>query len=257
MGVNSAAVAVLLAEWGLTPSLVLMADTGDEHPETYEYIPVMDAFLAKHGMPAVQVVRKRSKYRSLEHNCLATDSLPSKAYGGSSCSEKWKIEPQRHYCQHWGPARRCWKMGGKVLKVIGYDDGDRDRERYALSLKHQERDARYDYWFPLREARLDREACKAVIRNAGLPVPPKSSCFYCPAKKYDEVRQMKDRHPDLVERAVWMEVNAAQGKHGLRTVRGLGRNWSWTERLANTSPRFAMSHEDELQVLEDHSGRKP
>lgn len=254
IGVNSAAVACLLAEWGVKVDLCLFADTGGEWPETIQYIPVMNEFLEKHGMPPVRVVKKKSKYESLYANCLGTDTLPSKAYGGSSCSAKWKISPQDVFCNHWQAARHCWKQGHKVIKIIGYDYGDRDHDRYAASVNKV--DGKYVYWCPLREAKLDREACKAVIRNAGLPVPRKSSCFFCPAAKMPEVRELARTHPDMLEDAVTLEVNAAQGKHGLSSTRGLGRGWSWLERMAEVSPGFAARHEDELELYAGHRARR-
>src|SRR3546814_18408028 len=44
--------------------------------------------------------------------------------------------------------------------------------------------------YPLREWGWDRAACIARIEEAGLPVPPKSSCFICGALKPDEVRAL-------------------------------------------------------------------
>jgi len=38
----------------------------------------------------------------------------------------------------------------------------------------------FSYWYPLMEWGLDREKCKQIIANAGLPVPVKSACWFCP-----------------------------------------------------------------------------
>ena len=56
------------------------------------------------------------------------------------------------------------------------------------------------------------------IAKAGLPVPPKSSCFFCPAMKPAEVRQLS---PALLRRIVLLEARAAPR---LRTIAGLWRN---------------------------------
>jgi hypothetical protein len=63
-----------------------------------------------------------------------------------------------------------------------------------------------------------------VIADAGLPVPIKSACFYCPASKKAEVICLRDHHPDLLERALAIERNA-QAK--LTSVKGLGRSYAW------------------------------
>ncbi len=61
----------------------------------------------------------------------------------------------------------------------------------------------------------------------GLPVPPKSACWHCPGSKLGEVLDLKRDHPDLYARAVAIEDRARDGKHGLDTVKGLGRTWAW------------------------------
>ncbi|MFF5675091.1 hypothetical protein ACFY8S_34145 [Streptomyces hygroscopicus] len=39
--------------------------------------------------------------------------------------------------------------------------------------------------YPLLDLRLRRDDCERVITEAGLPVPPKSSCFFCPFRTVD------------------------------------------------------------------------
>jgi hypothetical protein len=75
---------------------------------------------------------------------------------------------------------------------------------------------------------FDREACKRIIAAAGLPVPPKSSCFFCPASKKHEIDWLEQNHLDLLERALAIERNA-QAK--LTSVKGLGRSFSWESYL--------------------------
>jgi hypothetical protein len=166
----------------------------------------------------------RAAYHTLEGQCLHTGTLPSLAYGGRSCALKYKREPQDRFVRAWPPAIACWRQGGKVLKAIGYDAGPADsrRHRYAA-------DQEYWYWYPLAQWGYDRERCQAVIRAAGLPVPAKSSCFFCPASKKLEIVWLRQRHPDLLARALAIEGNA---RPKLTSVKGLGRSFSWEEYLA-------------------------
>lgn len=76
---------------------------------------------------------------------------------------------------------------------------------------------------------MDRAACEAAIRAAGLPVPPKSACYFCPASKKPEILALRDRHPRLAARALALEANA---KPNLTSVRGLGRSFAWPDFLA-------------------------
>jgi hypothetical protein len=112
-----------------------------------------------------------------------------------------------------------------VVKAIGFDAGPGDSRRYRLP-----EDDQYLYWYPLVGWGLDRERCKKIITQAGLPVPIKSACFYCPASKKQEIVWLQENHPELLERALAIERNA-QAK--LTSVKGLGRSFSWEEYLSN------------------------
>lgn len=238
LGVNSTAMLVEFIRRRIRPHLILFADTGGEKPETYAYLDVIRPFLATAGFPDVITVRyqpKRAAYATLESQCLHTRTLPSLAYGGRSCSLKYKRQPQDRYVANWTPAQQCWRRGKKVLKAIGFDASSGDRRR-ANHAGHFD-DPLYEFWYPLIDWRLDRARCMETIAAAGLPIPLKSSCFYCPAMKKEEVVWLQEHHPELLERALRIE---RQAQPGLRTVKGLGRSFSWAEFVAriNNLPLF-------------------
>lgn len=72
---------------------------------------------------------------------------------------------------------------------------------------------RYEVRYPLREWGWDRDRCGRVIASAGLPIPPKSACFFCPAMKKLEIERMRVEEPDLYALAVHMERTYRQGRH--------------------------------------------
>lgn len=208
-GVDSTAMLVGMHRLGIRPDLILFADTGGEKPETYAYIrSVVQPWLVSVGFPPVITVRYlpvRVQYMTLEGNCLDNKTLPSLAFGYKKCSLKWKRQPQDKYCNSWAPARQCWSFGGRVIKAIGYDAGPADSRR----AHHIGDDDKYSYWYPLRDWGWDREQCKRQIAAEGLLVPMKSSCFFCPASKPEEIDWLVQHHPNLAERIVAMEANAA------------------------------------------------
>ena len=59
----------------------------------------------------------------------------------------------------------------------------------------------------------DRNRCIQEIRDAGLPLPGKSSCFFCPSMKRREIRTLYHRYPDLLARALAIEDGTAQSPH--------------------------------------------
>ena len=89
-------------------------------------------------------------------------------------------------------------------------------------------DRKYSKWYPLMEWGWTRDDCIRQIEAAGLPQPGKSSCFFCPSMKPDEITALREQHPDLFRRALALEDNA---RKNLKTVKGLGRNYSWRERF--------------------------
>jgi len=130
-----------------------------------------------------------------------------------------------------------------VVKAIGLDSGEGHRLTWQRSQKTQEKpvsreqwlDQNYfAYWYPLMEWGFDREHCKQIILQAGLPVPIKSACFFCPASKKPEIAWLQVNHPELLNRALEIERNA-QAK--LTSIKGLGRSFSWTSHLAKQEPQ--------------------
>lgn len=120
---------------------------------------------------------------------------------------------------------KVWAAGKRVVKFIGYDAGEGYRSDKVLL--GDLADPKYSKWYPLMEWGWDRAACMQAIENAGLPQPGKSSCFFCPSMRAEEIIHLRDHHPDLFRRAIALEDNA---RPNLKTVQGLGRNYSWKER---------------------------
>jgi 3'-phosphoadenosine 5'-phosphosulfate sulfotransferase (PAPS reductase)/FAD synthetase len=127
LGVDSTAMLIEFARLGLRPDLILFADTGGEKPETYAYLRVIRPFLARVGFPDVVVVRyqpKRAAYHTLEEQCLHTGTLPSLAYGGKSCSLKYKRRPQDKYILGHYPPDELLRCGQRVVRAIGFEAGE-------------------------------------------------------------------------------------------------------------------------------------
>lgn len=223
-GVNSTALLCGWIERGLRPvNLVMFSDTGGERPETYSYVAEVSAWLTSRGYPAIVTVRKVDKsgaVETLEQNCIEHEMLPSLAYGFKKCSHKFKLQPQEKYANHYAPARAAWESGSRVVKLIGYDADEPHR-----ALGHDS-DAKYWYRYPLIEWSWGRADCVQAIQRAGLNIPSKSACFFCPSNTVQEIRTLEREHPDLLTRALELE---ALGLQNTRTVQGLGRRFAWRD----------------------------
>ena len=192
----------------------------------------------------VEYTEKNGQRLTLERECLRSASLPSIAYGHKKCSLKHKVAPQEKFCAHYPPCQEVWDRGEKAVKLIGYDAGEEKRRLGALP--HDLADRRYQKEYPLMEWGWDRNRCIQEIRNAGLPLPGKSSCFFCPSMKRREIRTLYHRYPDLLERALAIEDRA---RPNLLTVRGLGRNYAWRDFIEADQAQLAIPEvfaEDDL-----------
>lgn len=219
-GLNSVGVALLYMELGIKISLRMFANPGAEWPETYEHVDYMDEWLTERT--GVGITHVREPRFTLESDCLSHQTMPSIVLGMRSCSDKFKIRPQNRFMRQWSEAQAEWKAGRKITKLVGFDVDEAHR------IKDYD-DTRYEVRYPLVEAGWSREDCEAACIRHGIPVPRKSSCFFCPEMQWQEIKELKESHPELLERALAMEA----GNTKMLTAKGLARTISWKEALVH------------------------
>lgn len=229
-GTNSTAILILLKRKGLRPTLIMFADTGDENPHTYKHLDVMQAWCRTNGFPEITVVRNQLpqgiKDGSLYGECLRLGTLPAKVFGGSSCSVKWKVEPQNKYLKKW----MAENGASYVRHLIGFDADEIHRSQKAGTLAGAAARADTESTeYPLIEAGWGRDECVQAIDEEGLPRPGKSACFMCPSSRKPEVVALSKKYPVLYMKAVALERRAlaGEGQAPAAQVKGLGRHWNW------------------------------
>jgi len=215
-GTNSTAVTVGLWERKIRPDYIVFADTGGEKPWTYQYLDIFNSWLKKVDFPELVIVKgeqpRQIEDGTLENELLRLNCLPSKAFGYSTCSHKWKIGPQNSWAKKQGFI--------DPIKLIGFDFDEPDRADRAKTEKGWVKK------FPLIDWFWSRGDCVAAIERAGLLNPGKSSCFFCPSSKKHEILALPK---DLLERALEIERRGLCKNNGeaCKKVKGLGRNFSW------------------------------
>ncbi len=226
-----------LVHRGMPVDLIMFSDTGGERPETYSYTVGFSMWLQSRGYPAITVVfytDRAGNFVKLEDDCLRKGVLPSLAYGRKGCSLKWKRDPQHKHLNNWAKAREAWAQDLPLIRYIGFDA---DEERRTFGSRYRDTAGRHDYQYPLIKWGWGRWECGEVIKRAGLPLPPKSSCFFCPASTIKEVRLLRIEKPELYRRSLDME-SRAQAQGDLMSVKGLGRRWAWLDIDANDCAQF-------------------
>lgn len=216
-GVNSTAMLIGMVERGEHCDLILFADTGGEKPHTYEHVERFSKWLKFVGMP--EIVTVRSPNTTLEADVLKRHTLPSIAFGFKTCSQRFKREPCEKYLNG---------IGAKdVQMLIGFDADEPHRAKPFPGNR-----------YPLLEWDWGRDECVEACRRIQM-VPGKSACFFCPSSKKWEILELQRRYPDLAARSVAMEANA-----DLTSIKGLGRDFSWTQLLAFDKAQIKMFVED-------------
>lgn len=224
-GVNSIAMLIGMHERGERPDAIVFSDTRGEKPATYHYLKqILPPWLARVGFPSLVTVcradfgRGATGDKSLEDECLRLGTHPSRAYGFSTCADKWKIDPFKWWAQTWPLAVEAWARGESIVRAIGFEVGEERRVG-------PDGDKGFTKVYPLLEWGWDHDACVAAITRAGLPVPVKSACYYCPSSTKREILDLNERHPKLMARALALEKRA--NDTGRWKVAGLGRRFAW------------------------------
>lgn len=237
-GTDSTALLVGLYQHHISLELILFADPGAEQPHTYAFLDTMERWLVKYDMsPITRIwyIDQSGQRLILEQECLRSGSLPSIAYGYKKCSQEHKMQPREKFCRHHELCRTVWVRKERVVKFISYDAGEEDRRTKVAD--RDKADALYQKEYPLMEWGWNRERCICEMQDAGLPLPGKSSCFFCPSTKRWEIRTLYHQYPDLLERVLKLEENALPNLH---IVRGLGRDFAWRDLIRADENQLAI-----------------
>lgn len=209
-GTNSTAMLIQMVLRGERCDGIVFADTGGERPETYAHVAEFSEWLRQRGYPEITTVQNDGMHGTLEAECMTNHRLPSAVFGFASCSDKYKRRP----FTKWLKAQR---LDDSVTVCIGFDADEPQRAERSAG-----KDDPYEKRYPLIEWDMGRDECVDTIRKAGVTVPGKSACFFCPNSKKHEILKLREEHPELLRRALAIEDNAET-----TAMKGLGRAWSW------------------------------
>jgi hypothetical protein len=210
-GVQSNAVLVLQAQGKLPRpyDVFLFAHVGEraESAATLRYIQDhARPFAERHGIRLVEVAKtdRHGQPVDLYDYVMAAQRdfpLPLRmahnaAPGNRSCTWRWKIQP----------VDRWIKAAGYTHATLGL----------GISLDEAARRMRDTDWhngpgfqrrreYPLVELRLRRTDCHRVVTDAGLPDPPKSSCWFCPLRSRNHWTRLLRTNPAGFWRVVYLE----------------------------------------------------
>ena len=196
--------------------LALHSNTTWEREETYEFIETWTPWLEDRGVSVVTV----SDYEQARQVASGEPDIPAftkvsgnivhipahliqNENGGKmpplhttyptgkksgmlrrQCTHRWKIWPMRKYLRQMLDERGLSKQAGVVEQWLGItvDEIHRAKDSDVKWINHR---------FPLLEKRMTRQDCIIWLQNHNLPVPPKSSCVFCPYHTRQTFAEMK------------------------------------------------------------------
>lgn len=237
-GVQSTAALALAKQGRIDFRTFLFSNVGDdsEHPATLRYVrEIAMPFAAASGIELHELRRvKRDGTAETLYGRLTKEgsrSLPipvrmsNGAPGTRSCTADFKIKVIGKWLKAHGarppkPCRLHAKDGsGLLLDCRDCDQGNpatvgvgiSTDEIHRINARKNEPYERLAYplvGLPSSEdtgLRLRRSDCEQIIRDEGLPVPPKSACYFCPFHRPETWHQQRRGEPELFAKSVALE----------------------------------------------------
>ena len=161
---------ILLKNQGIEFEAVF-TDHGGDYPETYEYVNMIQG-----KRYPITILNCKIYELDLYDYSYKYKILPSRWQRW--CTDKFKLTPLYEYFE-----KHC-------VVYIGMDAGEPKRAKPS-------RDSDIYNEFPLIVEGLDRKGCEDYIKKAGLPVPRKSGCYFCPFQSVKNFTTLRDSEPEL------------------------------------------------------------
>lgn len=224
-GVQSTGLLVLAAQGKIDFKTFLFCNVGDdsENPDTITYVNEVAIPYAKdHGIEIIELqkVLRSGETDTLYKHLTKTNSksieipvrMSNGAPGNRSCTADFKVlVVDKWLRQHGGKIEQA-----QVGLGISLDEFQRVKPNMdPATMKWKEN------VFPLIDLRMDRQQCMNVIQSAGLPVPPKSSCYFCPFHRMEVWQEMRQKQPDLF----WKAANLEETLNERRASLGKDKVW--------------------------------
>ncbi|GFH74079.1 phosphoadenosine phosphosulfate reductase [Streptomyces diastaticus subsp. diastaticus] len=248
-GVQSTALLVLAARREIDFRTFLFANVGDdsEHPATLAYVrEIAIPYAMRAGLDIHELKRRRrdgaSETLMQRLNRPDTRSIPipvrmaNGAPGRRNCTADFKIKVVGRWLREHGATAEEPAAVGIGISVDEIHRANRRR-----------REAHEDIEYPLLDLGLRRDDCERIIAEAGLPVPPKSSCFFCPFRTVGAWRHQRRHEPELFAQSVRLEetINRRRAALGRDAVYLTRYGIPLTQAIPDESPAEGDADENE------------
>lgn len=250
------------SEWVKGGFIVVMSDTGAEHPRTYSHVAFIRNLCKEHGIPFYFITPDMgfhpNTWPTLTSQFRKNRSIMSKMYP-RACTDNLKIRPfykfLEHYIrQHYYPQlngkfppkyfiKRFATENGKIRVILGIASGEEKRIKPSVrELKELQLDLfseakpkrKLPVWmersveriYPMVTEGADRWMAQQYILSTPWPLPMPSNCMFCPYMDRIEILWLYRNHPERF--AEWVELEKDKvdrcRSQGVPDVKNLGVN---------------------------------
>jgi 3'-phosphoadenosine 5'-phosphosulfate sulfotransferase (PAPS reductase)/FAD synthetase len=206
-GVQSTALLVLAAQGVIDFPTFLFPNVGDdsEHPDTLTYVRdvaipwATDRGIVIHELHATRHGKPETLYGRITKPGHRAITIPLRGQNGKPqsrhCTADFKVTVLGQWLKANGASRDSPAIVG-----IGISVDELERAGNGTDEPHEQR------VYPLLDLAYTRSDCQKIIDDAGLPVPPKSACWFCPFHRPATWAEMRRDDPSHFTSAVALEA---------------------------------------------------
>ena len=201
--------------------LVVMADTMNEHRETYDHVAFVADLCKEAGIEFV-LIHPEMGYTSegwkdgligfyREGNRVGSKAFPK------TCTDNLKIRPIYKYLDEWihnkygtekvgrkAAIKEFVATGNKIDVLIGIGADEQTRASSNEESPSKWMQQCINKVYPLIDMHWSRQDCQDYIISKGMVLPPPSNCILCPFMSMQELLYMSRTMGDWFQ--VWVEI---------------------------------------------------
>lgn len=183
-GVQSWTLAAMAALGVLDADVAIHADTTWERSATYEFARQWKPWLESHGVRVETVVAETQVVENGMTNIPAYTKTDAGGQLRRQCTNKWKIQPIRRFLSSELQRLNLRKTPGVVELLLGIslDEWRRVKDSDVKWIVNS---------YPLIDMKMSRGDCVRWLTEHDLPIPPKSSCVFCPFQSINSWKELK------------------------------------------------------------------
>ncbi len=249
--------------------IVVMAETGNEHPETEDHVEFTRGLCKTNNIPFYHLGYNYTPdgwKGGLIKFYERTSTVGSKAFP-KTCTDKLKIQAIYSFLEQYvhktyktvafGRKRALKEFAnkyGKIDVLIGIAAGEEKRIAVDGSSPNKWMNLAIRRIYPLVDLGMDRGACQKYMSMIGMPIPIPSNCILCPFMSKQELLYLSLAYPEWYLKWVDLEQTKIDAnKHMGAKNLGVWGKKLLPEILKEAQEKFAdMSFEDLKEYKMSH-----